>query len=205
MYFRCTRCNAKGTFQVVKNTIHNKNITSNTAEKLKKKIMFANNQNKMSNDTSYSGVNTALASTFSPQFTVSQIVNKFDVPKGSRFVRRPKLALQIKFETDSADLTESAKKELDQFGAAIKQLSKSSNFEISGHTDDVGPEEYNMALSERRASSAKTYLLDKYEIDNEQISIKGYGEEHPIANNSELEEEKRRELNRRVEFKLLRN
>jgi OOP family OmpA-OmpF porin len=66
---------------------------------------------------------------------------------------------------------------------------------IEGHTDSIGPAEYNMRLSERRAESVKDYLTDKLDIDASRLDTKGYGESRPVADNSTKEG---RQKNRRV-------
>ena len=68
---------------------------------------------------------------------------------------------------------------------------------IEAHTDDVGGDDYNLALSQGRASSVEAHLLEKG-IAATRIRGIGFGEQHPIANNSEAEG---RRLNRRVEFR----
>jgi len=70
---------------------------------------------------------------------------------------------------------------------------------VQGHTDNIGRKEYNYELSLRRANEISKYLVNKG-VDETRIIIEGYGEERPIANNLT---EKGRYLNRRVEFKLL--
>jgi outer membrane protein OmpA-like peptidoglycan-associated protein len=71
--------------------------------------------------------------------------------------------------------------------------------EISGHTDNVGTEQYNVELSEKRARSVYNYLIDKG-IDPKRLSYEGYGESDPIATN---ETEEGRAKNRRTEIKIL--
>ena len=71
--------------------------------------------------------------------------------------------------------------------------------EIQGHTDDVGNDEYNKILSEKRANIVKHQLVE-YGIDESRLSIIGYGERFPIANNR-TEEGKAK--NRRIEFKII--
>jgi outer membrane protein OmpA-like peptidoglycan-associated protein len=73
------------------------------------------------------------------------------------------------------------------------------NVEIAGHTDDVGSEEDNQQLSERRALSVKTYL-ESQGVSAERISAVGYGESHPVADN---DTEEGRARNRRTTFRLL--
>ncbi len=70
--------------------------------------------------------------------------------------------------------------------------------DISGHTDNVGTEEYNQGLSERRAKSVYDYLTEKG-INPSRLSSAGYGELQPVAPNTDA---KGRQLNRRTEMKL---
>lgn len=71
--------------------------------------------------------------------------------------------------------------------------------EITGNTDNKGSFKYNKTLSLRRANFVKKYLMDKG-AKKEQITVKGVGERNPVALNLNIES---RKLNRRVEFKLL--
>lgn len=71
--------------------------------------------------------------------------------------------------------------------------------EISGHTDNVGTDEYNQNLSQLRANTVRNYLVNKG-ISSDRIIAKGYGESKPIATN---DTDEGRQLNRRVEFKIL--
>ena len=68
----------------------------------------------------------------------------------------------------------------------------------SGHTDNIGTDAYNMALSDRRVNSVKTYVVGKG-IDGGRISGEGFGESKPIADNKTAEG---RAKNRRVEIKV---
>lgn len=78
-----------------------------------------------------------------------------------------------------------------------KSLSKypGSDLLIVGHTDQVGPASYNQSLSEKRASSAATYLVDQG-VRRTRIDTKGMGETEPLESN---DTELGREHNRRVE------
>jgi outer membrane protein OmpA-like peptidoglycan-associated protein len=73
--------------------------------------------------------------------------------------------------------------------------------EMSAHTDSYGTDEYNFTLSDNRARSVMEYILSKG-IDPARISSKGYGETRHIAPNDTPEN---RQLNRRVEFTILKN
>jgi len=71
--------------------------------------------------------------------------------------------------------------------------------EISGHTDAIGPDAYNMTLSEMRAKSVSKYLVDKG-VDANRITTTFFGETKPIGSN---ETKEGRRKNRRVEFKII--
>ena len=66
---------------------------------------------------------------------------------------------------------------------------------IAGHTDSVGTDSYNLALSQRRAEAAATYLASQG-VERSRVSSKGLGETEPVAPN---ESEAGRSKNRRVE------
>ena len=70
---------------------------------------------------------------------------------------------------------------------------------VAGHTDSVGSNEYNQALSQRRANSVAQYLLSK-DVAGARIETVGFGEDAPVADNTIAEG---RSLNRRVELSLL--
>ncbi|MBE63195.1 MAG: hypothetical protein CMB89_12615 [Flammeovirgaceae bacterium] len=72
--------------------------------------------------------------------------------------------------------------------------------EIGGHTDNIGTHEYNMELSQKRAEAVRTWLIDKG-ISGSRVKAVGYGEEVPLASNDD--EENGRELNRRIEIRVL--
>jgi outer membrane protein OmpA-like peptidoglycan-associated protein len=73
--------------------------------------------------------------------------------------------------------------------------------EISGHTDNTGPVEYNKVLSQKRADAIKNYLID-HGINKSRIVAVGYGIEKPIGDNNTRVG---RRLNRRTEFKILKH
>jgi OOP family OmpA-OmpF porin len=67
---------------------------------------------------------------------------------------------------------------------------------IEGHTDNVGGEQYNLNLSQKRAEAIKSVMVTKFNIEPSRIAAKGFGYSKPIASNSTKEG---REKNRRVE------
>ncbi len=72
--------------------------------------------------------------------------------------------------------------------------------EISGHTDNVGPDNANMSLSLDRARAVYEYLIGKVKGGDKRIKYIGYGKSMPVASNETLEG---RQLNRRVEMKIV--
>lgn len=104
----------------------------------------------------------------------------------------------VHFAFDSAELTAEGKAILDKAAGLLKTHDKVV-VEVAGHTDNVGSEEYNLQLSDRRAASAKAYL-ESQGITASRMTSKGYGETQPVASNDTAEG---RALNRRVELIVL--
>jgi len=104
----------------------------------------------------------------------------------------------IFFDYDKATLRPESKAELDRvYDLLVKN--PTLKIELSGHTDDIGSDEYNMKLSQKRAESAMAYLVQKG-IDPSRIKAVGYGETQPMVPNTS---EENRQLNRRVELKVI--
>ena len=103
----------------------------------------------------------------------------------------------ITFKTDSADLNSSFFSVLDSVSLVLKEYDKTI-VEVAGHTDSTGSDQYNQALSERRAQTVATYLGGKGVMQQRMITI-GAGEGRPVATNDTADG---RQLNRRVELTL---
>jgi outer membrane protein OmpA-like peptidoglycan-associated protein len=73
---------------------------------------------------------------------------------------------------------------------------------IEGHTDSIGSDSYNTALSKRRAETIRKWLIDKYHLQADKIIAIGRGESMPIADNGNYQG---RQLNRRVAFTIYRD
>ncbi len=104
----------------------------------------------------------------------------------------------VLFKTGSAVLLAASFPELDRVVTYMNRKTK-IRVEISGHTDNVGGDDYNKKLSEKRAKSVVEYISKKG-ISEERLQFKGYGKEKPIATNKTKEG---RALNRRVEFEII--
>ncbi len=105
----------------------------------------------------------------------------------------------IYFDINKSNINPVAAKALDRNGMLLKDNPK-IKVEIGGHSDNSGDEKANMAISVKRAESAKKYIMDKFNIPGDRMVVKGYGSSKPIADNSTAEG---RAKNRRVEFKIL--
>ena len=104
----------------------------------------------------------------------------------------------IFFEFNKTDLLPESYPELNKVLAFIQE-NDIKLIEISGHTDDVGSEQYNQQLSEGRANSVVQYLIENG-ADAKRLLAVGYGEAYPIETNST---EEGKAINRRVEFKIV--
>lgn len=111
----------------------------------------------------------------------SETIVEFLTNERTRSIRRPKIDLDIKFGTGSFELTQQAKEALDEVGKAlIHPKLLQSNFTLIGHTDSVGSNSVNLALSRRRAEVARNYLIAKYELSEKKVAFDGRGEEEPL-------------------------
>lgn len=104
----------------------------------------------------------------------------------------------VLFDSGKSDLRTEAGPELDSLVVFLKKHPK-IRIGISGHTDNVGSDEYNLDLSERRAKAVQQYLTD-HGIPADQTRAKGFGETKPVADNLL---ETGRQTNRRVECVVL--
>jgi outer membrane protein OmpA-like peptidoglycan-associated protein len=101
-----------------------------------------------------------------------------------RFLYEIRLDSTVKFGFDKTGLSPEAEAALDDFAARLKAEDKNVFIEIQGHTDDAGPEKYNLALGKRRADAVKRYLHMNCGVPLARMSVISYGEERPLANNS---------------------
>ncbi len=98
------------------------------------------------------------------------------------------------FEFDSAALTSEATETLNGIAEKVKSFADRM-FEVAGHTDSMGSDDYNITLGEKRAISVVEYL-GRAGVSSEQLTIKTYGESKPVASN---DTDDGRAKNRRVE------
>ena len=105
------------------------------------------------------------------------------------------------FAFGSSSLTPDAKREIDGFvddlqgtdhGPAAGRV-----FVVAGYTDDIGNEDYNYQLGQRRAQDVAGYLIGRDRVDPMQVRVVSYGASHPVASN---DTKRGRRSNRRVEI-----
>jgi OOP family OmpA-OmpF porin len=100
------------------------------------------------------------------------------------------------FDHDKSAIKPAARSALDELAAKLKAFFSIDAVSVVGHTDSQGTAKYNQGLSERRANSVKSYLVNKG-IDGDKIYATGAGESQPVADNKTKEG---RAKNRRVEI-----
>ena len=85
---------------------------------------------------------------------------------------------RVFFATNKTSLTTASRATLRKQATFLRK-NKKLNVTIEGHADERGTREYNLALGERRANSAKDYLMT-YGISSDRISVLSYGKERPV-------------------------
>ena len=99
------------------------------------------------------------------------------------------------FDTNRAELKSGGMRSVEKLGGLLKQFPQRKT-SIEGFTDSTGSESTNMDLSDRRANSVRTALVDMG-VGSERIATHGYGQAFPVAGNGSAAG---RQLNRRVEI-----
>jgi OOP family OmpA-OmpF porin len=105
------------------------------------------------------------------------------------------ITLHIEFDIDKADIRPEYQDEVAKVGNFLKKYPDTTAV-IEGHSDNVGAPEHNRDLSQRRAESVVTYLVEKFGIERSRLTAKGYGQARPIADNAADEGKQK---NRRIE------
>jgi outer membrane protein OmpA-like peptidoglycan-associated protein len=111
----------------------------------------------------------------------------------------------VYFDLDKWDIKPEAAVELDKLVELLNDNPDITQIELSSHTDSIASRDYNITLSQRRAESTKNYIVKKG-ISADRIVAKGYGEDKPIARNTNpdgTDNSDGRARNRRTEFRIL--
>jgi peptidoglycan-associated lipoprotein len=105
-----------------------------------------------------------------------------DLASVNEHLRRQGLLADVYFDYDRASLTEQAREHLARSAELLRQYPQFL-VTLEGHCDDRGTPEYNLALGERRAFTARDYLTS-LGIDEGRLRTISYGEERPVCSNS---------------------
>lgn len=115
----------------------------------------------------------------------------------------PSIEIQsINFEFGSAEIGRSQYRKVEQIARALKQLLQrrpGTRILIEGHTDAVGSDASNLALSERRAASLKRVLVREFRVPSRALETVGYGEEFLLVQTQNENWQNRRVTLRRVD------
>ena len=109
----------------------------------------------------------------------------------------PKVGALILFDIDSDVIKDESFDLLRNYGKAFTGDLQKAVIVIAGHTDSDGTEEYNLMLSQKRAEAVKQFLIKEFNIDEQRLIVKPFGESKPLEANDSPE---RKAKNRRVEF-----
>jgi outer membrane protein OmpA-like peptidoglycan-associated protein len=104
------------------------------------------------------------------------------------------------FAFESAELTDTAKQQIDELVTRLKQEPRNVYITIEGYTDSVGPRAVNERVGLERARAVEQYLYEQHQIPLHKMEVISYGEAKPIAPNTTRAG---RAQNRRVEIKVL--
>ena len=107
--------------------------------------------------------------------------------------------LRVTFAFGSANLTPSARAQLDELAQALQtDALRSARFQISGHTDAVGSDQYNEWLSQERAAAVASYLSSERGVESQRLQPVGMGEQQMAD-----PQDPTSGVNRRVEIRTL--
>lgn len=104
------------------------------------------------------------------------------------------IELKVEFDFDKSEIKSVYQEHLQKVANFLKAYPEAEAV-IEGHTDNIGDEQYNLRLSQKRAENVRQYLIKNYGVDPSRLKAKGFGESQPIADNKTKEG---RQRNRRV-------
>lgn len=107
---------------------------------------------------------------------------------------------KVTFPLNHAEISPEAKALIDEAVAQLKAENKGVFFEIEGHTDSTGPDDFNMKLGEDRAMAVRNHLHDQHGIALNRMQVISYGKTKPAVDN---DTPAHRAQNRRVVIKVL--
>lgn len=111
-------------------------------------------------------------------------VSKFEAPLPAPTSIPEAIALEVDalFPFDSAELTAEGRQAVDEIAAQLKDVERIDSITIDGYADAMGPEEYNLKLSERRAKAIRDELV-RMGLNPALMQVRAHGEADPVASN----------------------
>ena len=91
--------------------------------------------------------------------------------------------LLVQFDFDKSDIRSVYQPQFEEIAQVLRD-SPNVTMTVEGHTCSIGTEIYNQGLSERRANAVKTMFVEQYGFAPQRISVEGYGETRPVADNN---------------------
>jgi peptidoglycan-associated lipoprotein len=107
---------------------------------------------------------------------------------------------KVRFPVNKAEISDEAKALIDEAVAPLVAANRGVYFEIEGHTDSSGDDNYNLKLGEERAMAVRNYIAKKYSVALSRLNVISYGEEKPVVDNKTREN---RAQNRRVVIRIM--
>lgn len=150
---------------------------------------------EVANEVQRQQIASDIATSLNPSYTVN---NGLRVSAAEQNLLDDALARRIiEFDSGKATLTPSGETILNEMAAALQKV-RGKKVEVIGHTDNVGPRDSNLALSQARAEAVRAYLSGKG-VDQQMVLVSGQGPDRPVADNTSAEGRAR---NRRIEFRV---
>lgn len=150
---------------------------------------------EVANEVQRQQIASDIATSLNPSYTVN---NGLRVSAAEQNLLDDALARRIiEFDSGKATLTPSGETILNEMAAVLQKV-RGKKVEVIGHTDNVGPRDSNLALSQARAEAVRAYLSGKG-IDQQMVLVSGQGPDRPVADNTSAEGRAR---NRRIEFRV---
>ena len=157
---------------------------------------IANNQEIKSDSVRYTSRSTLKESLKMKQDSIDARVEAGGIRHEP--VELEKATLHFNFDFNSTDINQTSSKYLDEVADVLVE-NKRLNLTLTGHTDNIGSDRFNLRLSKERAQAIKEYLVDRG-VTADRIMVDGKGMREPLNNNTTEEE---RALNRRVELSII--
>lgn len=149
-------------------------------KKQTQELEYQNQTNKAQIDELKSKLSTTDAKADNALSTAQAALKKAEAAAGyTGYVEYAALGeREVNYEFDSYQIEKIGKDILDEIGAAMQQHPELI-LEIEGHTDNVGSDDYNLMLGQKRAESVKRYLADKYSIALHRMFYLSFGKTKP--------------------------